>query len=454
MDIGSITFNLIFLPLACLVYYLTPKNNRTARNVVLLIFSLLFYAWGSIVYTGVLLVSIICNYYLGRGIGSRVERSRYRAARNVLEFAILINVMLIVFFGYFPFITESLDKLFGSSISGRSFASPLGLGIYTLSAIVYLAEVYRGRTEAERNILVLALYISMFPKITGGPIVSYNKLKSQILKRKDSDVLLGSGIGRFIIGLTKLVFIAAYAGKVRDSIAMDNTVLANAWLGVLATVGQFYFTWSGFADMAVGMGRMFGFELGENFRYPILSRSHNEFWKRWNVSVSSFFKGYVVRPFGRSSNMRAMGYLVAWALYGLWYGPGWGCLVGGVYFAAFILLENGIYGRGLHRLPAVLQYIYMIITVGVGAVFFAEPTLEQALTYIANMFGAGSGIVDSMTLYYLKSWGIFFLIMILCSLPLGYKWKKKFLFLYKRTGTLCLSILYALLFVLCICWIV
>ena len=454
METGSILFILIFLPLTALVYYLIPIRFRSARNNILLLFSLVFYAWGSLINAGILVILTICNYFLGLGIGRRVKKQKKGAALRAVQFAVGINVIMLIFFVVNGFLLARTGRLYGSVLQVKATGLPLGMGIYLLSSISYLLEVYKEKAPAETDFTVFALYVAMFPKIVAGPMVPFSKLREQLTDRNENLDQAGYGVGRFVIGLAKYVFLAAFAGELWSDISAGGNALLNAWIGALALAGSIYFTWSGFADMAVGLGSIFGFEFGGNFKYPLTSKSHEELWKRFNISVTGFFKAYVEKPLRDDRKTGSFSVLIAWALYGLWYGASWSCLVGGVYFGVFLLLEKGFFGRMLKKLPTFVRYIYMIITSGVGIIFFSGKSLTDSLYYVGSMFGGGAGVANMMTLYYLRTKGIFLLLMVLCALPAGHNWKGKYLFMNGKFGSIVLSVVYALLFILCICWIV
>ena len=300
MVFSSPIFLFGFLPIALFLYYLSPK---ALKNIVLLILSLLFYTWGEVFYLGIMLVSIIANYSVGKLIASDTAPSKFYLATGIM-----INIGLLISFKYANFIVDNFNNIFSlvniSTINLEPVHLPLGISFFTFQAISYIVDVYRKDVKAQNNILDLALYISLFPQLIAGPIVRYHDIATQIIRRSHSIELFASGVQRFIIGLAKKMIIANPLGELADNVfslsGMDLT-MPLAWIGILAYTLQIYFVFSGYSDMAIGLGRMFGFKFLENFNYPYISLSLREFWRRWHISLSTWFRDYVYIPLRRQS---------------------------------------------------------------------------------------------------------------------------------------------------------
>ena len=401
MLFSSITFLFLFLPVVMAVYYIVPGR---AKNVVLLIASLFFYAWGEPVYVVLMILSILFNYFCGRDIRACAEAEDERRAKLSLAFAVTVNVLILGFFKYYGFILDSVNSFLPSDIPYRELPLPVGISFYTFQAISYLVDVYRKKAEPQKNILYFALYISMFP---------------QLIRR------LGQGAVFFIIGLAKKVIIANTAGEVFDQIAgvpASSLSMLTAWVGVFSYAFQIYFDFSGYSDMAVGLGKMFGFEFKKNFDYPYISKSITEFWRRWHISLSTWFREYVYIPLGGnrcSVSRNIFNLMVVWALTGMWHGAAWNFIAWGVYSGVILVLEKYIWGDSLERLPAVARHIYTIILVLVGWVFFFSPSLGYSLRYLAAMVGGGAGIVDSEGAFLLFTHWLLYVLAVLGSSSLG-----------------------------------
>ena len=422
MLFSSITFLFLFLPVVMAVYYIVPGR---AKNVVLLIASLFFYAWGEPVYVVLMILSILFNYFCGRDIRACAEAEDERRAKLSLAFAVTVNVLILGFFKYYGFILDSVNSFLPSDIPYRELPLPVGISFYTFQAISYLVDVYRKKAEPQKNILYFALYISMFPQLIAGPIVRYVDIEAQLRDRKISVRRLGQGAVFFIIGLAKKVIIANTAGEVFDQIAgvpASSLSMLTAWVGAFSYAFQIYFDFSGYSDMAVGLGKMFGFEFRRNFDYPYISKSITEFWRRWHISLSTWFREYVYIPLGGnrcSVSRNIFNLMVVWALTGMWHGAAWNFIAWGVYYGVILVLEKYIWGDSLERLPAVARHIYAVILVLVGWVFFFSPSLGYSLRYLAAMVGGGAGIVDAEGAFLLFTHWLLYVLAVLGSSSLG-----------------------------------
>ena len=420
MLFSSITFLFLFLPIVMAVYYIVPGRGK---NIVLLIASLFFYAWGEPVYVVLMILSILFNYFCGRDIQANGEDAG--KAKLSLAFAVTVNILILGFFKYYGFLLDTVNSLLPSDIPYRELPLPVGISFYTFQAISYLVDIYRKKAEPQKNILYFALYISMFPQLIAGPIVRYVDIEAQLRNRKISIRRLGQGAVFFIIGLAKKVVIANTAGSVFDQISgvpASSLSMLTAWVGVFSYAFQIYFDFSGYSDMAVGLGKMFGFEFKKNFDYPYISKSITEFWRRWHISLSTWFREYVYIPLGGnrcSVSRNIFNLMVVWALTGMWHGAAWNFIAWGVYYGVILVMEKYIWGDSLERLPGVVRHIYTIILVLVGWVFFFSPSLGYSLRYLAAMVGGGAGIVDSKGAFLLLTHWLLYLLAVLGSSALG-----------------------------------
>jgi len=376
-----------FLPIALLLYYLTPK---AFRNIILLITSLLFYAWGEVFYLGTMLASIITNYFVGKLIFSTQEEN-HPTSKIYLAIGIIINIGLLISFKYANFIVDNINNLFLivniPPIHLTPVHLPLGISFFTFQAISYIVDVYRKEVKAQKNIFNLALYISLFPQLIAGPIVRYHDIATQILNRTHSINLFSSGIQRFIIGLAKKTLIANPLGELAENIFTLSThdlTMPIAWMGLLAYTLQIYFDFSGYSDMAIGLGKMFGFRFLENFNYPYIAKSLREFWCRWHISLSTWFRDYVYIPLGgsRVSTWRVyFNLLIVFLLTGIWHGASWNFVVWGLFHGFFLAVEHAGFSIILNRLWLPLQHIYVITVVLASWVFFRAENMAEAMGY-------------------------------------------------------------------------
>ncbi len=428
MVFSSIVFIFTFLPLVILAYYLAPVK---LRNFVLLLASLIFYAWGEPVYLFLMLYSILFNYVIGLDIERQQEKGRN--GRGSLILGVTVNLLLLGLFKYYGFLAENLSRLFAVELPDVSLGLPVGLSFYTFQSISYLADVYRRKTGGQTSLISFGLYISMFPQLVAGPIVQYADIDAQLKKRFTSWDLFGEGTRYFIGGLAKKVLLANNLGAVFEAVtASAPQSVLTAWVGVAAYTFQIYFDFSGYSDMAVGLGKMFGFEFKENFHYPYCARSVTEFWRRWHISLSSWFREYVYIPLGgnRVSVPRHMlNLLIVWTLTGLWHGASWNFVVWGLYYGVLLIVEKYLLRRVTEKLP-LIGNVYTMLLAAVGWVFFFSPTLGSAIGYLQVMFGrTASPLTDNMGMYYLLTSLLLFWLSWLCSTPLpsgicGRQWQK------------------------------
>lgn len=426
MVFSSIFFIFSFLPVTIVAYYLAPKRMR---NGILLLASLFFYAWGEPVYLFLMLYSILFNYVMGIDIARKQRRGK-RAGVS-LFFGVVVNLLILGFFKYYGFLAENMEALSGVILPKLELSLPIGLSFYTFQSLSYLVDVYRGRAQHQKNILSFGLYISMFPQLVAGPIVQYADIDAQLKERDTSLDKFGQGVRYFIWGLGKKVLLANNLGVVYEAIAaLPSLSVLSAWVGALAYTFQIYYDFSGYSDMAIGLGKMFGFELKENFAHPYCSRSITEFWRRWHISLGSWFREYVYIPMGgnRVSVLRHIfNLLVVWALTGLWHGASWNFVVWGLYYGVLLIVEKYLLHRVTERIP-IFGTIYTMLLVIVGWVFFFSPTLLEAKAYLGAMFGRGAaGITDEAGMYYLLTSLILFWFSWIFAVPAASKISEKHL---------------------------
>ena len=397
MSLVSFSYLFLFLPAVLLVYYLVPRRHLAARNAVLLVFSLgfVFYAEPGSLFT--LVFEIVLLYFLGKGI----EKSGNPRTRKALFAAgIVLTVGLLCYFKYTAFAVQNWNALFGTSLAWKAPASPVGVSFFTFLAVSYLADVYHGRCAAEKNPAALALYISFFPKYTQGPLTRYGAVAPELTARRESWDDAAAGAERIVIGLGKKLLIANACASVANEIfALSAGALtpAKAWIGAFCYAWQIYFDFAGYTDMAIGAGLLFGFHLPENFRDPYMAVSATDFWRRWHITLSQWFRDYVYIPLGGNRRGRArqlLNILIVWLLTGLWHGASWNFLLWGLWFALLLAMEKLWLGKLLERAPRAVGHLYAVFIILLGWVIFRSPDVQTIGTYAAALFGASSARAD------------------------------------------------------------
>lgn len=397
MVFSSPLFLFLFLPLVLGLYQLCP---RPLKNLFLLFASLVFYAWGEPTFVILMLVSIVINYLIGLWL-SRATTDRV----NIVAMAVIANIGLLAYFKYANFLVEDVNSLLGQlgrpQFRTPNIALPIGISFFTFQALSYVIDVYRRDKPAEKNPINVALYIALFPQLIAGPIVRYGSVAAQLVERTVCLDGFAYGVARFIVGLGKKVLIANSVAVAADEIfdgvlAQSPSELSTglAWLGIVCYTLQIYFDFSGYSDMAIGLGHMFGFQFPENFDYPYASASIREFWRRWHMSLSSWFRDYLYVPLGGNRVSAARVYvnlLIVFALCGLWHGANWTFLVWGLYHGAFLVLERAGFGTQLGRTPAPLRHAYALLVVMMGWVLFRAATLTDAAFYLRSLCGLSGG---------------------------------------------------------------
>ena len=420
MLFSSIVFLFTFLPIILILYYVLPKGMK---NPVLLLGSLIFYAWGEPIYLFLMIFSIIFNYICGLDISRNLGDKK--AARKSLVFNVAVNLAVLGFFKYADFFVENLNALTGLAIPALQIPLPIGISFYTFQAMSYLIDLYRGDVPVQRNIISFGTYVSLFPQLIAGPIVRMRTVVGELADRRENFDDFSSGVKRFVTGLGKKVLIANTVGAVWSQIsAMDIRELPvlTAWIGLFAFTFQIYFDFSGYSDMAIGLGRMFGFHFLENFDYPYISKSITEFWRRWHISLSSWFKEYVYIPLGGNRKgfpKQIRNILIVWLLTGFWHGASWNFVAWGLYFGVLLIVEKLFLLRFLKKLPAFFQHVYTMLLVMLGWAIFSFDSLGNGIAYIRALFGGyGQPIWDGGGVYLLYTNIALLLIAAVGSTPL------------------------------------
>ena len=391
MVFSSVTFLAFFLPCLLGLYYIIPRRYRGWRNFVLLFFSVFFYAWGGLKYLGLLSMSIAVNYLGGVFSGERFGAAVRKAAMIA---AVAVNLSLLGWFKYSGFFAQIINDV-GVSIPIPEIVLPIGISFFTFQGLSYVLDVYRGTTKTQKNPLNVALYVALFPQLVAGPIVRYTTVEDEILGRKENFREFTEGAIRFSLGLGKKMLLANAMAEVADLVFSCHPLymsVALAWVGAIAYTFQIYFDFSAYSDMAIGLGRMFGFHFLENFNYPYIAKSVTEFWRRWHISLSSFFRDYVYIPLGgnrcsRLKHIRNMA--IVWALTGLWHGAAWTFVAWGIWFGVLLIGEKYLWAGLLEKMPKALGWVYTLLAVVLSWVLFRSATLSNAVTYIGAMFGIG-----------------------------------------------------------------
>lgn len=419
MIFSSIIFIFYFLPLVLLFYYLI---KRPYRNIVLFFFSLVFYLWGGIEFLIIMFLSILCNYIFGILIH---KSNKQNTKRIYLVLSLLINIGVLIYYKYTGFLVNSCNDIFNTSITIKKIIMPLGISFYTFKGVSYIVDVYRKEVPANKKFVDLGLYISFFPQILAGPIVRYKTMEKQLKDRKENFDLFISGIERFILGCGKKIFIANTIAQISDdifSLNVSNLPTSTAWIGAIAYTFQIYFDFSAYSDMAIGICRMFGFEVQENFNYPYISKSITEFWRRWHISLGTWFREYVYISLG-GNRVRVIrnifNLLVVWSLTGLWHGASMNFVLWGLLYFILLVVEKFLFNEILNKTTSILRHIYVMFFVMIGWVLFRSPDIKFAIIYLKRMFIFNDVFsIDKISKYYLSQYSILFIVCIVFSTPI------------------------------------
>lgn len=415
MVFSSLTFLFAYFPIVLLVYFLSPLRFR---NFILLIVSLFFYGWGEPKYIIVMVFSIFVNWLFGYPI-QKYRDTNKNIAKKWLTLCIVFNLALLGFFKYWDFLAGFIPF-----ISPLGISLPIGISFYTFQTMSYPIDLYRGETNIQKNLVNFGAYVCMFPQLIAGPIVRYVDIDNQLNDHPSSITKFYEGIQRFIVGLSKKVLLANNAGMIFEEISklshFDQSVVAS-WIGIIAYAFQIYFDFSGYSDMAIGLGKMFGFEFLENFNYPYIATSITDFWRRWHMSLSYWFRDYVYIPLGgnrKGKKRQIINILIVWLLTGLWHGASWNFILWGLFYGIVLLIEKLFLAKYLEKTPTLIKHIYTIIIVLIAWVLFAFTDLSKAINYLSIMFG-GAKFINAYALYYLRNNIFLFVICIIACTPIA-----------------------------------
>lgn len=397
----SISFLYYFLPALIIIYFITPKKYK---NIILLIASLLFYFYGEPKYVFLMILEIIIAY-----IGAILIDKYKNQSKNILIITLFIHVFLLIIFKYTDFIIQTINDISNANIKLLNIALPIGISFYTFQIISYIIDVYNGKVKVQRNIIKLATYVSLFPQLVAGPIVRYQTVEKELDNRVHSFNNFAYGIRRFSVGLAKKVLIANALGELCSKApATSEETVVFFWIFGISYMLQLYFDFSAYSDMAIGLGRIFGFHFPENFNYPYISKSITEFWRRWHISLSTWFKDYVYIPLGgnRVSRYKQIrNILIVWLLTGIWHGANWTFLIWGLLFGIILIIEKIFLNKFMEKLPSFIRRIYVLFIVMILFIIFSSDNMSVALSNIKGLFGMnGEAFINDYTLHYLKSY--------------------------------------------------
>lgn len=418
MVFSSLTFLFVYLPIVLVVMKLSPLK---LRNFSLFIVSLIFYGWGEPIYILIMLFSTVFDYFNGYMVGKYIDQRNI--AKRFVILSIVGNLLILGFFKYFDFFAINLNALGLTFIEPMGISLPIGISFYTFQTMSYPIDVYRKEASVQKNIISFGTYVTMFPQLIAGPIVRFKDIAKQLDYRELSNDKFADGVRRFVIGLAKKVLLANNIGLVWDSILKNpsNAVLTS-WLGAIAFAFQIYFDFSGYSDMAIGLGKMLGFEFLENFNYPYISKSITDFWRRWHISLSTWFRDYVYIPLGGNRlglKRQILNISIVWLLTGFWHGASWNYVLWGIYFGLILIIEKLFLLKILEKLPKFLTHIYALVLILIGWVIFAIEDISTMGNYFMSMFDINHApLIDGQTLFYLRDNFVLIIILIIASTPL------------------------------------
>ncbi len=409
----SISFLYYFLPIVLIIYFIAPKKYK---NLILFIFSLIFYFYGEPKYIFLMILEILIAY-----IGA-ILIDKYKS-KKILILTLFIHIILLIIFKYTNFLTTNINNVFNTNFKLLNIALPIGISFYTFQIISYIVDVYKGKVKVQKSFLKLATYVSLFPQLIAGPIVRYEVIENELDNRKHSFEDFSLGVRRFTIGLAKKVLIANMLGELCTKFSLvDERSIVLYWIFAISYMLQIYFDFSAYSDMAIGLGRMFGFHFLENFDYPYISKSITEFWRRWHISLGSWFRDYVYIPLGgnRVSKIKHLrNILIVWLLTGIWHGASWNFVIWGLMFGIILIIEKLFLNKYLEKLPSFIRRIYVLFIVMISFIIFNADTISNAISNIIGLFGFNKEtFINNYTIYYLKSYFIILVIAIIASTPL------------------------------------
>ena len=409
----NISFLYYFLPVVIIIYFIMPKKFK---NIILFIASMIFYFYGEPKYILLMILEILIAYIGG------ILIKKYKNKKMLLGI-IMIHIIFLCFFKYTDFIIGNINSIFYVNLKLLNLALPIGISFYTFQIISYEVDVYRGKVDVQRNFLKLATYVSLFPQLIAGPIVRYETIEKELDNRTHSFEKFSYGVERFVIGLAKKVLIANQLGQLCQAFTETNekTILFY-WIFAIGYMLQIYFDFSAYSDMAIGLGKMFGFDFLENFNYPYISKSITEFWRRWHISLGTWFKDYVYIPLGGSregTKKLIRNILIVWSLTGLWHGASWNFVIWGLYFGIILLFEKIFLKKYLEKLPVFIQRIYVLFIVMISFIIFNANNMKEAWSNIIGLFGFNcEKLINKFTIYYLKNYLVIIIIAVIASTPI------------------------------------
>ena len=417
MVFSSTIFIFLFLPLVLLCYFLAPKK---LKNYILLLFSLVFYIFGGPKFLVVLLLVVLIDY-----IGA-ILINKTKKKKLFLILTLILNIATLVYFKYTGFFLENLNNFFGFEITIPDIVLPIGISFYTFQAMSYVIDVYRNKVALQKNYFILLLYVSLFPQLVAGPIVRYETIEKELKTRKTTFQDVEYGIRRFILGLAKKVIIANQMGALADTIFTSSDISTPvAWLGAIAYMFQIYFDFSAYSDMAIGLGRIFGFKFLENFNFPYISKSITEFWRRWHISLSTWFRDYIYIPLGgnrKGIRRQIINLFIVWLLTGFWHGAEWNFIIWGLYYFVFLMLEKFVFNKVLAKTLNVIRHVYTLFIILIGWVIFRCDSLTSLKEMFVSMFTLKiTEFSFNELLIYLETYAIYFVLAIIFSMPVYYK---------------------------------
>ncbi len=425
MVFSSLEFIFFYLPAVLLIYFLIPSKFLAARNFALLVVSLLFYGWSEPSYIWIMLLSITVDYTCGRLVG-KYRQSAPKRAKAALVASIVINLSILGFFKYADFIIENLALIPAlSNLKPLGISLPVGISFYTFQTMSYTLDVYLGEARVQKNIATFGSYVTMFPQLIAGPIVRYRDVDDALRERSHTLQNAADGIKRFLCGLAKKVLLANTAGAFYESFVQgvsDTPSVLGSWMGVIFFAFQIYFDFSGYSDMAIGLGRMMGFSFPENFNYPYISKSITDFWRRWHITLSTWFREYVYIPLGgnrKGKGRTFLNLLIVWFLTGLWHGASWNFVLWGLYFAVILIIEKAFLGRLLDKLPRFISHFYAIVLILFGWFIFIWCDLENPMQYLQSLFA--SPLVSGNAFYDFVRSLLFLAVLVVGSTKLPHK---------------------------------
>lgn len=461
MVFSSLEFLLFYLPVTLLLYFLVPPKYLKVRNLVLLITSLVFYGWGEPIYVFLMIFTIVVDYICGYYVHKYLDTDK-KKSKTVLIISIVINLGILGFFKYYDFFVTNLRLIPGlQGLPLLNLSLPIGISFYTFQALSYVLDIYRRDANVQTNIASFGAYVTLFPQLIAGPIVRYQDVDNMLREREENATLFASGVRTFLAGMAKKVFFANIVGQMWETfkvVPADRRTVVGCWIGLICYMFQIYFDFSAYSDMAIGLGKMIGFRFLENFNYPYIAKNITDFWRRWHMSLSTWFREYVYFPLGGSRVDKQWkvyrNLFIVWFLTGFWHGASWNYILWGLYYFVLLVIEKAFIGDLLKKLPVVFQHLYTLFFVLFGWLLFVFEDLSAGMVWLGNMFGVGTyKFIDMGNVYDLLRNAVFFIVIIIACTPGP---KKLFYKLYEKHSIVHIGAFAggAVIMVLCIAYLV